>query len=213
MTHSVKLYDSASTLTLDRFISCAVDGNLKQLQINPLDEFLEEYLITIWESIYEQFLDGMENREGIHVYKLHGKINYLNFTYKLIHLCVKYLQMAYDPEILDLLKPHIRVTGQFNPDDKPSYFQDLQVILNRAQRMLLDIENKKAELAVIEKRQKPAEKATRKQFDQLIAQVSIYAKFHIDKKIVTVSEFIEYYVARKQNYEALEEQYEKSKIK
>ena len=92
-----------------------------------------------------------------------------------------------------------------------SYVRDLQVVLNRAQRLQVEIEEKKAELSIIQGEQKEGEKTTRKQFDQLITSVSIYAKFHIDKKSVTVSEFVEYYTARRESIEAMEEHYEKTK--
>ncbi len=205
-----KLYDSPSSLTLDRFIKCAVDKDLSQLKINPKDNIPEITLTQVWESIYEHFIDGVQDSEGQKKTKLIGKINHLAFTYELIQLAAKFLAEAYHPDIIKTLQKHIRVTGKFDWTNREEYLQDVQIILNRAQGILADIENKKIELKMISKGAETVEKVTRKQFDQLITQVSIYAKFHIDKKVVTVSEFIEYYTSRRESFEALEESYNKA---
>lgn len=203
-----KLYDSISLLTLDRFIKCYVDGDLHQLKVNPDDLIAGTKLISTWTGIHEAFMDGMRDKEGLYKIRLLGKINHLEFTYRHIHLCVQYLSIAHDQEIITLLQRVVSV-GMFNPEDMKSYMNDLQVVLNRAQGLLAVIEEKKAELAIIQKQETPGEKPTRKQFDQLITQVSIFAKFHIDKRVITVSEFIEYYTSRRESFEALEEQHNK----
>lgn len=209
-TTVAKLYDSISTLTLDRFIKCAVDGDLHQLQIDPTEPCSGDILLKTWEPIYEAFLDGMKDSDGLYKIRLIGKINHLQFNYEHIQLCVKFLQMAYHPDIVAILQSYMRV-GEFNVEDMESYYRDLQVVLTRAQKIQQQIQEKRAELSVIQKSNSPEEKTTRKQFDQLIASVSIYAKFHIDKRIITVSEFIEYYTSRRENYEALEAEYDKMK--
>lgn len=208
-----RLYDSASLLTLDRFIKCACDNDLSQLKINPSDSIPELSLKQTWEAIYEQFIDGVQDAEGIQKTKLNGKINHMVFTYELIQLSAKFLAQAYHPEVIERLRRHIRVTGNFNFDNREEYFHDIQIILNRAQGIQADIENKKIEYKMLMAGGKVNLKTTQRQFDQLIAQVSIYAKFHIDKKIVTVSEFIEYYTSRRESFEALEEQYQQAKNK
>ena len=205
-----KLYDSPSSLTLDRFIKCAVDNDLSQLKINPLDNVPEITLTQVWASIYETFLDGMQDKEGMRKSKLYGKINNLEFTYELVQLVARFLTIGYHPEVIETLRKHMRVTGNFNPDNPEEYKNDIQVILNRAQGMKAEIKTIEIELNAIKAYEKPGEKTTRKQFDQLIAHVSIYAKFHIDKKIVSVSEFIEYYISRRENIETLEEQHQRS---
>lgn len=204
-----KLYTTIDVLTLDRFIKCTCDGNLSHLQINPLDNIPQHSLQQTWNGIHEAFLDGMKDKEGAYKITIKNKIQTLEKQYELIQRCVKALEIAYDPEIIDILMAHIRVSGEFNPDDRVSYFKDLQILLNRAQGIQLKIKNLEAEYSMLEAGDKAGEKTTRKQFDQLIAQVSIYAKFHIDKKLVTVSEFIEYYTSRRESIEALEKQFQK----
>jgi hypothetical protein len=204
-----KLFDSITSLTLERFIRVACENDYSALFIDPKEFVLTAELGKVWTDIHEAFLDGMKDKEGIHKLRLVGKINHLQFVYEHIHLCVKYLSIAYDPEVVAYLQAHVMV-GVLNPEDAVGYINSLQIILNRAQMILFQIQEKQAELKVIQGSEKPGEKTTRKHFDQLIAGVSIYAKFHINKKEISVSEFIEYYTARREHFEAMEKEYSKS---
>lgn len=209
-TMAGKLYDSISKLTLDRFIRCACENDLQALFIDENDFVLTPEVIAVWEPIHEAFLDGMKDKEGLYKIRLMGKINHLEFNYQLIQLCIKFLSQAYDKEVVEIMQRIVRV-GDFNPENMDSYRNDCQVVLNRAQMLLIQIEEKRAELAVIHKDETPGQKTTRKQFTQLITAVSIYTKFHINAKEIMVDEFIEYYQSRVESILALEAQYEKSK--
>ena len=212
-----KLYDTTSLLTLDRFTKCACDNDLDQLKVNPSDNIPEITLKQLWETLFEQFLDGVQDSEGAQKSKLIGKINNLKFTYELIQFSVKALQYGYergifDREIIQTLQKHVRVNGFDNPKDPVAFNHDLQIILNWAQGIQIDILTKEKEYEMLQAGAKMGEKTTRKQFDQLITSVSIYAKFHIDKRIVTVSEFIEYYTSRRESFEAMEEAHAKQNV-
>lgn len=207
-----KLFDTTSLLTLDRFIKCACDNDLSQLKVNPADIIPEITLKQLWETLFEQFLDGVQDSEGAQKSNLIGKINNLKFTYELIQRAAKFLEQAYHPDIITTLSKHIRVSGNFNWDNREEYLWDIQILLNWAQGIQIDILTKEKEYEMLQAGAKVGEKTTRKQFDQLITAVSIYAKFHIDKRIVTVSEFIEYYTSRRESFEAMEEAHAKQTI-
>lgn len=196
---------SINTLPLINFINCLCDNDLSFIVIsgNPSIETLQR----AWGVIYEQFLDGMKDREGIRRLRLMGKINHLNFIYELVHLCVRFLEQAYDREILDILRRHIAIVGEFNPEDVAQYFKDLQNLLTRAQSIKAQILDKTAEYAALGG--KPGQKATTEQFNRFIAQVSIYTKFHIDKRVVTIAEFIGYYDIMRETEEAMQSQLNK----
>lgn len=199
------LFDSTASLSLDRFIKCSVFGDLNQLKVNAADNIPEITLKQIWDSIYEQFVDGIQDKEGIEKTRIMGKINHLKFTYELIQLSAKFLETAFHPEIIQVLSKHIRVTGNFNPDNIIEYRRDIQILLNRAQGIQADIQSMEAGLRMVKMGDNVTPKSTLKQFDQLVAQVSIYAKFHVDKKLVSVGEFIEYYSSMRNSQEAIEE--------
>lgn len=196
---TAKLY-TTTTLTLERFIKIFCGGDLTWLTIEG-DPTLGE-LVKAWDAIQSDFNEAMKDKEGAYKIKLLSQINKLQFDYELIHLCINFLQVAYDKEVVDILRKHTLIMTDFNPEDQEQYFHNLQILINRSQKLLLDIDNKKAELAVLDKEDN--QKIEPKQFDRLVAQVSIYAKFHINKKEVTLSEFLEYYSSMRTHYQELQ---------
>lgn len=162
-------------------------------------------LLIAWEAIYEQFLDAMNDRDGLHKIKLRAQINGLEFDYKLIQLCIQYLKVGYKPNIAEILTKHIRVDGRLNPEDQASYFRLLQTTKNRAQRLQVKIGEKKAELAIIEKQSTGSTvRPTKNHFDNLIAQVSRFMKFYIDRRQVSIGEFTSFYMQMQQESEAIQ---------
>lgn len=154
-----------------------------------------------WERVFNDFLDGMRDSEGLRRIKLEGKINNMVFTYELIVLCLKYLQKAYDPEIIGILRKHTRVMGSFNPEDMEGYMRDLGVIRNQATGLLAQISAHRTELNLTSGKKM---EVNRQHFEKLIAAVSRFVGFHLDKKTTTVSEFIEHYIAMRQQAESIQ---------
>lgn len=203
---AAKWYTTTTELPLNKFINCLCDDDLLMLVIsgdpNPHD------LQKAWFYIYEEFLDGMADKEGVHKIRLHSKIVKCKFDYELIQLCIECLSKAYVRSIAEKLKTLVRC-GELNPEDMNSYFNDLRVAKTRSNKLLQQIEEKQAELKVLESRESTGEKVSKKHFDSLIASVSIYTKFHIDKKNVSVSEFVEYYSSMRDQSEAIQKEMNK----
>jgi hypothetical protein len=205
---AAKWYQSVEDMPLDRFIRALCNMDLKELIIEG--EPTNEQLLLSWSAIYEQFLDGMQDESGQRKMKLVGEINRLEFDHELIMLCVQRLQIAYSPWIIETLRRHIRVTGTFNPEDTEQYMRDLQAIRTRAANMQVKIDEKRGELAILTPK---GSGPTRMQFDRLIAQVSIFSKFHINRRAVMTSEFIELYKIMLEHENALKTQLALQKMK
>lgn len=154
----------------------------------------------------------MQDKEGKYKTKLLAQINKLDFDIQLIELCVRRLRvMGHSDEILDTLRKHVMVTGEFNPEDKEGYTNSLQVVLNRLGGMRQQVAEKRAEYAIIEKRSGEPGEATEKHFDSLIAQVSLFSKFYIDKMSVTVAYFTELYKSMRETSQAYQTEINKAK--
>ena len=98
---------------MDRFIKIACDSDFSQLYINEKNYVLTQELISVWEAIHEEFLDGMKDKAGLHILRLTGKINHLMYTLQSsFQMCVKFLSVAYHPEVVQDLQKHVRV-GSF----------------------------------------------------------------------------------------------------
>lgn len=199
---STKLYVTLD-LALDKFIRCLCDGDLSVLLIEgEADRFL---LMAAWEAIYELFLDAMKDREGLYQVRLNAKINVLEFNYKFIQVCIDRLKIGYSKNAEDCLRQMIRVDDQLNPENQDQYFRILQTVKNRAQRLQVELGEKKAEKAILES--KPAGQTVqpgRAHFDSLIGQVSRFMKFYINRREVSAGEFVGFYVQMREESEAIQ---------
>ena len=186
------------------FINSLCESDVKYLIIEG--DVPHETLIAAWDNIYIEFLDGMTDKSGSYKLKLSSRINKLKFDVQLIELCILRLNISFNPEILEILKGCVQVTGEFHVENQDGYFKNLQAIRNRLGRMRHEIIEKEAELKLITKGDSGSGAPTKQQFDSIIAQVSRHSKFHINKREVTVSEFTAYHTAMREENEALRKQ-------
>jgi len=200
-TLSETLYHTISDLPLDRFVTCVCDGDLSALIITGAPTEIE--LQAAWETIYEQYIDALKDKDQMYILKLTKQINALEFDIKLIQLCIKRLSVEHSPEVLSQLKKVISVPGKFNPEDAEQYAKDLSVAITRSKSLILDIENKKGELSRITPKN-ASEKMDRGSFDGLIVKISKYMHFRVDKKQTTVSEFVQMVVDMRETAESME---------
>ena len=207
-TLSGTLYLTIDELPLDCFIRCTCDGDLKALIITGDHD--DMILYTAWESIYEQYVDALKDKDQMYILKLTKKINALEFDIKLIQLCIKRLSVEFSADVLAALKKVIPVPGKFNPDDAEQYAKDLSIAVTRSKSLILEIENKKGELSRVTPK-KASEKMDRTAFDALIIRISKYMQFKVDKKKTTVSEFVQMIVDMREVAEAMEMESLKSK--
>jgi hypothetical protein len=190
-------------LPLDNFIRCICDKELSALIISGRPS--QEQLLRSWEVIFTQFLDGMKDDKGLRKLRLTKEINRLGFDYKIIELSLTYLDVAYDPEIAATLSRHIRV-DKLDPEDRPTYERALKVVHNRAQRLKLELDEKRAEMAVLDKLSTgKSVTITRHYFDQLIGQVARYMHFYINRRKTTTGEFVSFYSLMKEESEAIKQ--------
>lgn len=183
---------STLDLPLDRFIHCLVSGDLSFLIIGGQSSSNDLY--NAWEKIYELFLDAMKDKDGLYKVRLMSRINKLKFNYELIDLCIKYLTIGYKKDMEDILRQRIHLDAPLDPKDRPAYMRLLQTAKNRSQRLQINIETDEAEYAILTKKE-PGQPViiTYQHFDSLIAQVSLFMKFRVNKLEVSTAEFASYY--------------------
>ncbi|MBS1915661.1 MAG: hypothetical protein JST87_05250 [Bacteroidetes bacterium] len=202
---SYELYNSTSDLPLYKFIKCICNNDLSQLVISG--KVPDHVLSETWVKIYGEYLEGMKDKMGAHKLRLVSHINDLQFTYDMIQLCVKRMKIAPSQPAIDFISTHIMVFGlKFNTEDMQGYMNDLKVVEGRSQTLLLHIAEKKQEYELLEGKSVDGDNVqiTEKHFDSMIAQLSIYAKFHVDKRQFTVNEFCELYKSATEHAEAIE---------
>lgn len=148
----------------------------------PLNIFIDQVESgTIDQGIYDQFVYAIKDTEEIYFEKLTKELNILTTKYECVQTAVKALEFGHDAQIWAILQqvlPGIRDTDT------------LQIILNRSQLLVQQMELKKAELERI----RPVaefQTADRKYFIHLMIQVELFKKAQLDKFKITVQEFAE----------------------
>lgn len=202
-------YRGTNELPLSTFIKIWTNGDLKPLIISG--EPSSDDLLTAWSNIYQQFLDGMQDKKAFYKVKLRNEIDKLDFDYRIIQAAIQRLSFGPSEWATEQLRRRVRVAGQFNPEDQATYYQELIVVLNHAQSLKHRRSEREAELNIIYGRQGSTSAPSDGQFDSLVAKVCMFVKFQINRKETMTSEFMEYYKEMKRQEEALEKQLQTSK--
>lgn len=163
---------------------------------NPSDEVL----LAAWETIWTHFLDGLQTKGGEHIVRLKSEVDRLEYDYRMIQLAVQRLSIA--PDIsealgktlsidwaLEQLRRRVRVIGQFDLSAPDQYYRDLLVVMNQSISLRHKHMEKKAELERLRQQVGATGEITEAQFDDMVTRVSLFAKYQIDRRRTTLSEF------------------------
>lgn len=201
-------YRGTSEMPLSRFIKAAVNLDLRLLIISGTPD--EADLVVAWGVIWQEFLDGMQDKKAQYKVKLMNEIDKLEYDYRVIQMCVQRLSFGQAQWAVEQLKRRVRVSGDFNPEDQATYFQQLLVVMNQALSLKHRLAERQAELNIVYKKEGAGSPLTFQQFDTLIARVALFAKFQINRQKTMVSEFMEYYKEMKSQEAALQKQLDTS---
>ncbi|RYE40024.1 MAG: hypothetical protein EOP48_25150 [Sphingobacteriales bacterium] len=189
-----KTYTSCADLPLYNFIKIAVTGDLTWIyaeQKKPWHRHGDEK--GIWQDIFAEYNELSGNRNSAHVYVLVRLITSLNNKLRIVHSAVDVLSRQYNKSLCDMLiKMGFRFS--FSPE---TLVQDLQFTLTNAKSMFIKREEAEKEYAEMNKDSK---RASEKDYNALIAQLSKYMQFKIDPKTTSVLDFISYIEAFNQEH-------------
>lgn len=195
-------------MPLSKFIKAAASLDLRQLVISGHPS--PEDLLTAWGVIYQEFIDGMQGSKPNFRVKLTNEIDKLEYDYRVIQLCIQRLSIGPSLWAVEQLRRRVRVAGDFNPEDQAQYFQQLLIVMNQALTLKHKLTERQAELKIVYQKEGAGTTPTVQHFDSLIARVSLFAKFQINRRETMVSEFIELYKEMKRQEDALRDQLETS---
>lgn len=198
-------------MPLWNFIKAASKGDLTQLIISGLPAQAD--LLSAWGVIYQEFLDGMQDKKAQHKVKLKNEIDKLEYDYRMIQLCVQRLSFGPSEWAVEQLRVRVRVSGDFNPEDQAQYFKNLLIVMNQAQTLKHRLIERRAEMDIVYKKAGAKGQSQENQFDHLIARVCLFCKFQINRKEMMTSEFIELYNEMKAQEDAMQRQLETSKAR
>lgn len=204
-------YRGTSEMPLSRFIKAAVNLDLNQLVISGTPSV--EELASAWSNIYQEFIDGMQDKKADYRVRLLNDIDKLEYNYRVIQMCVQRLSFGPSDWAIAQLRRRVRVSGEFNPEDQAQYYQNLLIVMNQALSLKHQLAERQAELKIVYQRAGSGGQLSYEQFDHLVTRVCLFAKFQINRKETMVSEFISLYKEMKATEDALRQQLETSKAR
>jgi len=181
-----KLIDSCDTCKLDIFIKCLVKNDYSGLVIagNPSQSQISE----AWETIYNEYLQISENQYHKNVLRLYKEIAALKSTIFAVELGLYILSLRYNPEVVKNLKK-LGFDFKFNSENLTEYLKDLDKARIRVGNPKMELKLKEIELERIS-REASNKPITETDFDKILAQLSKYQGFRLDKTRITVCEFV-----------------------
>jgi len=180
------IYKTCSDLPLIRFIRCICDDDLKQLIIEG--DATDDELKEVWQAIYQEYIELSGTTATDYQTTITAEISQLFFKHTAIVEAVELSRKYRYDEIIAMLKKE-GYNFQFNHNDLPSYHKDLDRVLNRAKTLLVQREQKEAQLARLQEGQK-GDRITRVHFDNRLNALSIHYKHHINEHEITVSRYV-----------------------
>lgn len=164
-------------------------------------------------GIYDEFVFKIKDKDQTYISKLLKEINVLQHKYDLVRLIVhrfvleaRIRQIAPDmklPDQRDVWKVLISIIPARKTDSST-------VILARAGKLLEQMKIKQMELDQLQAVTK-GQKADRNYFNRVIAAVGVYHKIQINRMIMLLSEFVEYYLLMREQQAHIEQEIKKQK--
>jgi preprotein translocase subunit Sec63 len=160
---------SCKNITLDVFIDCDINGNLRRLSETATNEELQE----IWDDICSEYARITGNNSLSYAFSVTKRVYLLETKLVSAMYCLKF-----PSENTLILLNKIGYKGN-----------DFGKITARIQRETIELESAKKELDKLMKTEK--NRATEDDYVKWIVSVSKYMGYHIDRNKIMVSEFLE----------------------
>lgn len=183
----MKLHTSCTTLLLSDYIICQVDKDLSPLIIEG--EPTEQELKDAWQVITHEFFDLSESKQNNYELTLCAEMEALNYKIIAIQQSVEVLRKYRCDELVALLQK-LGYRFPFNANKEDEYLKDLGRVLSRAKTLVLQYNDKKAQLDNISKEKAPGEtEVSRSYYDKILAILSKHSGYHVDESKTTVSRY------------------------
>lgn len=177
---SNKWYRNITDLPLNKYIECAVDGNLAALIISGYPS--QEQLESAWLEIAEQYADMMGDAEHKLYIKLYKELIILNIEYQQILSLIKVLTLVkfelFEQKLNEILFTNFSFTTNRE--------KELDTCFRLSKSTLLKIDMKKAQLdGLKDKGEKKGKGPTREYFQSILITLSDHSKYPVLDSITT----------------------------
>lgn len=186
---NAEFYSSATKLTMDRFITCMVEGELSSLVISGKPT--NEQLSKAWLDIQQEYSDAIGDSEYTYYLNVFKETALLTIKLSSIQILVEILSNFYSEDFCIELNKLLDKKIKLNFDEKEDYYKQLQACLTRSKSLKIRIELKNIELGALQKKFSSAKRVepTREYFQAMFTTLSDHAKYFIDEKSITVFQY------------------------
>lgn len=182
----MKLYQHCSELPLSRFIECLCEGKYSVLLIEG--DATEEQLKEAWDALYNEYLDATAKNGSNDVMTLLNEFDALYYKYAVVEKCVEILRWYNDDRLIAILKER-GFNFPFDDSNVEQYLKDLDRVMTRSKKFLVDMEIRRKQLDAIQKANSGA-KIDRAYFDTILVTLSKFAGYHVNEEVITVSRYV-----------------------
>lgn len=136
----MKYHQHITTLPLERFIDCLVDGNLQALVIEG--EVPNDVLNEAWEAIQHQYAETLGDGEQRLYLTMFKEVNHLTITLNQIYLLCDVLSKVYVKQFATQLNSLTGKSFPFNVQDEASYEADIKKSLDASMKYRVRLDMK-----------------------------------------------------------------------
>lgn len=172
-------------MPLSVFIRCLCDNDLSAMLIDG--EAAGDVLSEAWQNIYNEYLDLTAKNGNNEVLTLLQEFDSFFYKHAVIENTVTILRLYYEQDLINILKGY-GYHFQFNPEDPEKYHKDLDSVMQRSKRMILEMEIRRKQIESLQKANLGAV-INRQYFDEILVTLSKFSGYHVNEDLVTVSRY------------------------
>jgi hypothetical protein len=183
----MKLHTSCDTLLLSDFITCQCDKVLDSLVIEGTPT--EEEKQAAWELITQEYYSQSNQKTNSMQIELCADIDKIKYKLIVIQECIDVLSRYRIDDLVQILHKH-GYRLPFNHNDPESYFKDLKTVADRSKSLLVLLNDKVAQLGILENAESGQEPISRKYYNHTLAILSKFGGYAIEEGKITVGRYI-----------------------
>lgn len=200
----MKIETSIYKLTVDKFITCMCDGDLSPLIIEG--EPTQEQLQNAWAVIYDAYVEGISDKEQLHIFRLSKEIKLLETRITKVNFILEILAFRYDESLAAELIKEVGLMA-FDKSSDETYKKSISLAATKSKRLVLELNTKCKELEQIAINTPTGSPIDRKYFDELLNRCSQYMNAYLKPAELTVSRLIDIVKDRRETIEKIKDKH------
>ena len=181
-----RLYSRCSETPLDVFIDCVVNKNYSRLirEGKPLQKEID----AAWQKLWFEYCDLSGSAEYRQLFQLIKEAGYLEGKILSIRLAIQCISASNSTDCINILHNYgyRYAFDRANPDE---FAKDIERVVTKSKSIELLLQSTKSQIDKINARQS-GEKATETYFDDYLTVLSRHMGFRINRKVISVTEFL-----------------------